>query len=148
MPHSFVNLNYHIIFGTKYHQPLIAESQKGRLYAYLGGIVRGRGGVPIIVNGTADHVHLLVKLRPDEALSVLLRELKADSTGWMKRSFDNQQGFGWHSGYKAFSVSESEIDSVKQYILDQEERHRTQSFKEELEMLLEEHGVEFDERDL
>jgi putative transposase len=148
MPHSFVNLNYHIIFGTKYHQPLIAESQKSRLYAYLGGIVRGRGGVPIIVDGTANHVHLLAKLRPDEPLSVLLRELKADSTGWMKRSFDNQQDFGWHSGYKAFSVSESEIDSVKQYILDQEERHKTQSFKEELEMLLKAHDIEFDERDL
>ena len=87
MSDSYTNLLYHIVFATKDRRPLIKPDYEVRLYDYIGGTVRGLGGVSLELNGTEDHVHLLAKLRPDRALSDVLRELKANATGWMHDVF-------------------------------------------------------------
>ena len=98
MPDSYTNLLYHIIFSTKNRQPLITSYLEPQLYDYVGGIIRNLGGICLELNGTEDHVHLLAKLRPDCALSDILRQLKANATGWMHEVFPNSKTFHGNEG--------------------------------------------------
>jgi putative transposase len=90
---SFTNLIYHIVFSTKDRQPLITDAHQSRLYDYIGGTIRELGGISLAINGTEDHVHLLVKLRPDKALSDVLRDLKANASGWMHDVFPDLKDY-------------------------------------------------------
>jgi len=121
-------------------------SIRPRIHEYLGGAIRGEGGIALIVNGTADHVHLLAKLRQDKAISKLIGEVKANSSGWISRTFKEAAEFAWQEGYGAFTVSESQVPKVRRYIERQEERHRSISFLEEFKVILQAHDLPFDER--
>lgn len=131
MAQSYTNLIYDIVFSTKDRKPLITADVKPRLYEYIGGTIRGLGGVMLEIGGTEDHGHVLAKLRPDKALSDVLRDLKANSSGWMHDVFLDLKDFSWQRGYGAFSVSASQVDKVRRYIANQEEHHRKQDFREE-----------------
>lgn len=146
MSSSHTNLIYHIIFSTKDRRPIITEAYQSRLYDYLGGTIRGLGGVSLALNGMEDHVHLLAKLRPDRSLSDVLRELKANASGWMHDVFPELNDFSWQRGYGAFTVSQSQIADVRKYIAEQQEHHRKQSFRDEFIRFLQANGVEYDER--
>ena len=146
MSSSYCNLLYHIVFSTKDREPWLAASIRSRVHTYLGGAIRGEAGIALIINGTADHVHILAKLRQDKALSKTIGELKANSSGWISRTFGGAMGFAWQEGYGAFTVSESQVPKVRRYIERQEEHHRTVSFFEELKVILRAHGLPFDER--
>ena len=146
MAQSYTNLIYHIVFSTKDRKPLIAAEVKPRLYEYIGGTIRGLGGVTLAIGGIEDHAHVLAKLRPDKSVSDVLRDLKANSSGWMHDVFPDLKDFSWQRGYGAFTVSASQVDKVRQYILNQEEHHRKQNFREEFIALLRKNGVEFDEK--
>ena len=98
MSSSYCNLLYHIVFATKDREPWMVSSIRPRIHEYLGGAIRVEGGAALIVNGTADHVHILAKLRQDKALSKLVGELKANSSGWISRTFENTTGFAWQEG--------------------------------------------------
>jgi putative transposase len=115
-----------------------------RLYEYIGGIVRGLGGILLCINGVDDHVHLLLKLRPDKSISDVLRELKSNSSGWMHDIFPDAADFSWQNGYGAFTVSESQIDAVARYIARQKEHHQKESFEGEFVSMLEKNGIEFE----
>ncbi len=146
MSQSYVNLIYHLIFSTKDRKPLITPVYQPRLYDYIGGILRGKGGVSLGINGTDDHVHILAKLRPDFAVSDVLRDLKANATGWMHDVFPNLSDFSWQRGYGAFTVSQSHVATVQRYIAQQEEHHRRISFRDEFIRFLNANGIEYDER--
>jgi REP element-mobilizing transposase RayT len=146
MSSSSCNLLYHIVFSTKGREPWIAATIRPRIHQYLGGAIRKENGIALIVNGTADHVHILAKLRQDKALSKLIGELKANSSGWISRTFEGTAGFAWQEGYGVFTVSESQVPKVRHYIEKQEEHHRSVSFLEELKVILRAHGLPFDER--
>lgn len=146
MPQSYTCLHYHIVFGTKLREPTITPEIRPRLWEYLGGAVRGEGGIPILVGGMADHVHLLVTLRQDRALSDLLRQIKSNSSGWLHDTFPTAATFRWQAGYGAFTVSQSQVDKVRRYIANQERHHKTRTFEEEFRELLIRHGIEFEER--
>jgi len=146
MSDSYTNLLYHIVFSTKDRRPLITSEIEPQLYDYIGGIIRGLGGICLELNGTEDHVHLLAKLRPDWALSDILRELKANATGWMHDVFPELKDFSWQRGYGAFTVSKSNVPAVVSYIENQRTHHQTQTFQDEYHEFLKKHGVEYDER--
>ena len=146
MSQSFTNLLYHIIFSTKDRRPIITIDQQPRLYDYIGGIVREMGGISLGVNGMDDHVHLLAKLRPDLALSDVLRELKSNATGWMHDVFPRLSDFSWQRGYAAFTVSQSHLQQVQRYVARQKEHHRKVSFRDEFIRFLKVNNIEFDER--
>ncbi len=146
MSQSYTNLIYHIIFSTKDRQPLITEARQARLYEYIGGTIRGLGGISLAINGVEDHVHLLAKLRPDKALSDVLRDLKANASGWMHEVFPDARDFAWQRGYGAFTVSASQVETVRNYIARQREHHQKQSFRDEFIAFLQANGVEYDER--
>jgi REP element-mobilizing transposase RayT len=145
MPSTHLSLHYHLVFSTKGRRLFIVPHWRPQLHAYLGGIVRSLGGVPLAVGGTADHVHLLVGLRATHRLADILREVKAGSSEWVHREMGARE-FGWQEGYGAFTVSRSHLIEVSRYIADQEEHHRTLTFQEEYLALLAQHGVEYDER--
>jgi len=146
MSDSYTNLLYHIVFSTKDRQPLITPDYEVRLYDYLGGTIRKLGGISLELNGTEDHVHLLAKLRPDCALSEVLRDPKANATGWMHDVFPSLKNFSWQRGYGAFTVSQSSVQAVRHYIARQKEHHRKISFRDEFLQFLHENGIEYDER--
>ena len=105
MPHSFTSLLVHAIFSTKNRAPELSPEIAGRLFPYMGGIVSERKGVPLIINGPADHVHLLVSIPAIESIAELLRVVKANSSRWVHEQFPAQRRFGWQAGYAAFTVS-------------------------------------------
>jgi putative transposase len=147
MPQSYTNLIYHIVFATKNRQPLITDDVKSRLYDYIGGTIRRAGGIALAINGMEDHVHVLAKLRPDKSVSDVLRDLKANSSGWMHDVFPELEDFSWQNGYGAFTVSASQINKVKEYIANQEAHHRKiGSFRDEFIKLLKANEIEFDEK--
>jgi putative transposase len=146
MSDSYTNLLYHIVFSTKDRRPLITDTYQPRLYDYIGGTIRGVGGISLALNGTEDHVHLLAKLRPDTALSDVLRDLKANASGWMHDVFPELKNFSWQRGYGAFTVSHSNVEEVRRYIAQQKEHHQKISFHDEFIQFLKANGIEYDER--
>jgi len=146
MGHSYTNLLYHIVFSTKDRRPLITPDYEVRLYDYIGGTIRELGGISLALNGTEDHLHLLAKLRPDRALSDVLRKLKANASGWMHRVFPRLEDFTWQQGYGAFTVSQSNVQEVRRYITRQKHHHQKISFRDEFIRFLIANEIEFDER--
>ncbi len=144
MSDSYTNLLYHIVFSTKDRRPFIRREWRPRIHSYLGGIIRGMNGVAEMVGGVEDHVHLLASLRPVHCVADVLRDLKRDSTNWVKENFDC--GFAWQEGYAAFTVSPSAIGSVRSYIGNQEAHHGKHSFTNELREFLGKAGIAYDEK--
>lgn len=145
MPSTHTHLLYHIIFATKNRQPLIADPWRCRLHQYIGGTIAGLEGTPQGVGGVADHVHLLVGLKPTHRLSDFMRDLKKTTSVWVSEEI-GVAAFAWQEGYGAFTVSASARDEVRNYIDRQEEHHRRKTFREELIEILKKSGVTYDER--
>ena len=142
MPSTYTNLNYHFVFSTKQRLPLISASFQNDLYKYIGGIIRAEGGALLEIGGTADHIHILAKLKTSKSISEMMNRIKANSSKWANQEKMKMRKFGWQEGYAAFSVSESQLPAVKDYIRNQENHHRRQ----ELKALLERHGVKYEEK--
>ena len=143
---SYTNLLYHLVFSTKRREPWLNAELRPRLCEYLGGGIRAEKGIALAINSMPDHVHILAKLRQDKAVSDILRGIKANSSGWIHRTFPELKGFAWQEGYGAFTVSHSQVDRVREYIRDQEKHHQRSTFQEEFLRLLKAHGIEFDEK--
>jgi putative transposase len=141
---TFTCLNYHIIFSTKDRRPLIVPALRADLYKYIGGIIKGEDGIPDHIGGTEDHIHLLVRYRPDAAISDLVQKVKSHSSGWVNRS-SGHAAFYWQEGYGAFSISQSHMGKVRAYIDGQEEHHKARDFKAEFRAFLKRYSIQFDE---
>lgn len=139
---SHTHFLYHIVFATKDRLPILEKDWRSEAHSYLGGIVKNLEGVPIEINGVADHIQLLVRLKPKFAFSDFMRELKASSSKWIRQNHCPK--FAWQSRYGAFTVSESQVEKVRNYIRKQEAHHRKFDLTEEYTALLEAHKIEFD----
>jgi REP-associated tyrosine transposase len=146
MAHTFTNLLSHVIFSTKDRAPSIKRELKRDLHAYMGGIIRELHGKAIMVDGTGDHVHLLLCMPPKLSLSETLRVIKSNSSKWVNEEHRQKPTFAWQTGYGAFSVSHSSVPSVVRYIRTQEEHHKKVSFQEEFVSFLRKNGIGYDER--
>ncbi len=136
----------HVVFSTKERLNLITPAIEPQLHAYLGGICRNRESPARAIGGTGNHVHLLISLSKSIALSDLMMTLKKDSSKWIKTNRDAFRRFHWQDGYGAFSIGESQVGAVTDYIRGQKERHKTMAFEDELVALAERYGVVFDRR--
>ena len=145
MPSTFVGLHYHLGFSTKHRRPSIHSQWRDRLHQYLAGTIAGLGGFPRQVGGIADHVHLLVDLKPTHCLADVMRELKKASSTWVHDEIGGPS-FAWQEGYAAFTISGPSCGPVKEYIADQERHHRRRSFREELIEMLEKAGIHFESK--
>lgn len=146
MPQSLVKIFVHTIFSTKNRQPFIDHEIEDLLFNYLGGICKGLECFPLKVGGHKDHVHILSSLSKKITVIKFLEELKSHSSSWIKTQGERYQNFYWQGGYGAFSVSPSAIESVKRYIENQQDHHKTISFQDEYRKILREHNIDFDER--
>ena len=142
MGSTFHSLHYHIVFSTKERRPLVRAAWRPRLHEYLGGTVRGLGGVAESVGGVEDHVHMLTSLKTTEAPADIVREIKKASSVWVAQN--HEPTFEWQEGYSIFSVSWTHVPVVRGYIAKQDEHHHGISYEEELRRLLERNGVSYD----
>lgn len=141
MSRSYV-LNYvHCVFATKGRTQLIRDPAP--LWAYMRGIARNRGFELIAVGGTDNHVHALISLPAGKHLVDIVRDLKANSSRFMKT---NVPRFAWQDGYAGISVSPSQVETVRHYIANQEKHHTRRTFDDELLMLLDRAGVRYDKQ--
>ena len=146
MANTYTQIYIHVVFAVEGRQNLINPNHNGELQKYITGIISGQGHKLIAINNMPDHVHLLLGVRPDAALSELVRDIKANSSRfvnekrWVMGRFSCQEGFG------AFSHSRSQLDRVIRYIQNQQKHHARKSFQDEYTKLLEKFGVEYDKR--
>jgi len=146
MGQSLVKNYIHIVFSTKYRQPLINEAIEDELYSYIGGICNALGCPPIKIGGYYDHVHILCMLSKKITLMKLLEQVKSHSSKWIKTKDESLKNFYWQDGYGAFSVNPAEVDVVIKYIANQKKHHSKKTFQDEYRTFLKKYKVEFDER--
>ena len=142
----FTQLYVHIVFSVKSRQALISKRHKSELHKYITGIITNKGQKLIQINAMPDHIHILIGMTANVALSVLVKDIKVNST-----RFINQKGwtvgrFSWQEGFGAFSYSHSQLSEVVRYIEDQETHHSRRSFREEYLAFLDRFGVVYDEK--
>ena len=145
MANTYTSLHYHAIFSTKNREPWIGREIEERVWSFLGGIARENQMKALGIGGIENHVHLLLGVPASLALSKGIQLLKGGSSGWIKETFPGMRGFGWQDGYAAFTVSQSNILEVQEYIRSQREHHRVKTFEEEYRAFLERHQVRYEE---
>ena len=146
MPQSLFKMLAHIVFSTKNRVDLIAPEIEAGLFGYMHGICENNGAKLIIANGTANHVHLLVSLPKKIDIPVLVGDIKRDSSGWIKKQDANFSNFYWQKGYGAFSIGQSQVETVVSYIKGQKEHHKKQKFEDEYRALLNKYKIDYDEQ--
>ena len=146
MPQSLAKVYIHAIFSTKNREPLLAEPWRDELYRLLGGTANNLGCQSLIVGGVDDHVHMLLQLGRVIALSDAIGKIKSTSSSWVNQTQRTPSPFHWQAGYAAFSVSQSNLEAVREYIRRQPEHHCKQSYQDELRDWLRRYEIEWDER--
>ena len=141
---TYTSLTYHVIFSTKYRIPRINEGLKNDLYPYIGGIIRGEKGQLLEIGGTTDHIHILAGFHQTVAISQMLQHIKGSSSKWINDEARSQERFEWQAGYGAFTVSHSQVPTVRHYVQQQEEHHQKRSFRDEFLAFLKRHNIDYD----
>jgi REP element-mobilizing transposase RayT len=146
MPGTFSQVYIQVVFAVKGRNNLIGKQWKDELHKYIAGIIKGKEQKPIIVNGMPDHIHAFIGLRPSMAISDLVRDIKNNSSNFINGKKWVKGRFSWQEGYGAFSYSHSQIETVYNYILNQEQHHRKKTFREEYIAFLKKFDVPYEER--
>ena len=146
MANTFSQIYIQIVFSVKGRQSLINDAWKEELYKYICGIVLAKGQKVYAIGGVADHIHILVSIRPDISISELVRDVKANSSKWINIQIPKNGKFQWQEGFGAFSYAQSQLDSVIAYINNQQKHHQKRSFKEEYIELLDKFKIDYNEK--
>jgi len=146
LANTFSQIYIQTVFAVSNRQSLIKPEFKEDLYKFVSGIVRNQGQKLIAINGVADHVHILIGLRPAMALADLVQEIKADSTNFINKNRWVRGRFNWQEGYGAFSYGHSRLDTIIRYIQNQEKHHKRRSFKNEYLTLLRKFDIAFEDK--
>ena len=143
MADTYTQLYIHIIFAVKGRQSLIPKQHKDELHRYITGIIDGKNQTVIQINSMPDHIHILVGITPDIAISDLVRDIKANSSKFINKQRWIAGRFEWQTGFAAFSYAHSQLDIVARYIKNQEEHHSRQTFREEYLAFLKRFNVSY-----
>ena len=146
MANTYSQIYIHVVFAVEGRQNLIKPKHNDELQKYITGIVSGQKQKLIAINNMPDHLHLLVGLQPNAALSDWVRDVKANSSRFINEQRWVAGKFSWQEGFGAFSYSRSQLGTVIRYIENQQEHHTKKTFREEYVALLEKFGVEYDDR--
>ena len=146
MAQSLYKIYLHIIFHVKSTSPKIADEHLERVHSYIGQLVNSTGCKVIRVGGICDHVHIVCLLSKNETVAHLVEEVKRNSSRWIKVLTPIYEHFAWQGGYAVFSVSQSQINKVLDYVGNQIEHHKEQSFRDEYLAFLRLYNVEYDDR--
>ena len=143
MADTYTQLYIHIIFAVKGRQSIIPKQHKDELHRYITGIIDGKNQTVIQINSMSDHIHILVGITPDIAISDLVRDIKANSSKFINKQRWIAGRFEWQTGFAAFSYAHSQLNTVARYIKNQEEHHSRQTFREEYLAFLERFDVSY-----
>ena len=146
MANTYTQLYFHIVLGVDWRRNLIADEWKVDLYKYIAGIIIKKNEKPMITNGVADHIHILLSTKGNCNLSDLIRVIKCNSAKWINDQGFVKGKFKWQLGYGAFSVSQSQVKRVINYIKNQGNHHARKSFRKEYRELLDAYEVEYKEK--
>ena len=147
MSQSLVQIYVHIVYSTKHRKPYLNDSEfRDRTHRYTAGTCKNLKCPALIVGGVEDHIHILCRLGKTVDISELIRELKRDSSKWIKAEQPRLGEFHWQNGYGAFSISPSHVEALTQYISNQEEHHRHETFQDEFRRLCQKYALDLDER--
>ena len=146
MANTYTQMYIQIVFAVKRRQNLIQKKWKDELHKYICGIVNGKGQKVYAIGGIEDHIHILVSIKPNIAISDLVRDIKANSSKWINENEFVRGKFQWQEGFGAFSYAQSQLDTVIAYINNQVQRHQKKTFKHEYLTLLQKFNIEYDER--
>ena len=144
MSQSLSKIFVHAVWHIKTTSPQIHMEDRKNLYSYMGGILKQLECIPICINGTGNHVHMLFVLSKNHSLVKVMSTIKIASSRWLKTIGDRYKSFAWQLGYGAFSVCESIRERTINYIKNQEEHHKKRSFKDEYLQILKQHHIDFD----
>ena len=143
MANTYTQLYVHVVFAVKGRANLISRTWKENLYQYITGIINNKNQKLLIINGMPDHLHLLIRLKPDCNLSDLIRDIKSNSSKWVNENKRVPGKFEWQTGFGAFTVGQSQIKTVVNYILNQEEHHKKKTFRDEYIEFLTAYQIDF-----
>ena len=146
MSQALAKIYLHLIFSTKNRERSLPDDVRDDLHSYMGGILHGLGCSPIEINTEPDHAHVLFVMTRTETISNVVGQLKKSSNDWLRNRDPQFRHFYWQGGYGVFSVSQSAVEEVRQYIRDQREHHKQVSFQDEFRTFLKRYEIEFDER--
>ena len=146
MPQSLSSILIHATFSTKDREPLINPDIERELFPYMATILHTAQSPALIIGGTSDHVHLLFSLSRTKAVADVIADVKADSSKWIKGKGAPCVKFYWQTGYGAFSIGQSNVETLRRYIALQREHHRKRTFQDEFRELLGRYRVPYDER--
>ena len=145
---SQVRALYHIVFCTKSRKMTITDEFRRDLYSVIFSVIQKNNCHLIRMGGIANHIHMLLDLNPQIALSHLMRIIKSESSGFLKRDKRFPLFEGWGTGYFAMTISPEIKDNVINYINNQQNHHYIMPFDQELEQFFREACMEFDENEL
>ena len=145
MADCFSQMYVQIVFAVKNRQALILPEWEDEVYKYITGIIKNKGQKLLAINGTRNHIHIFINIKPSCCLSDLVREIKKSSNAYINEKKLSNFKFEWQNGYGAFTYSISDIGNVIKYINNQKEHHHKQTFKEEFLKFMEEFQIEYDE---
>lgn len=145
MANTYSQIYMHIVFSVKGRASLIQPSFEDELYRYICGVCRNHKHTVIVINGTTDHIHMLISMHPSESASELVRSIKVETSKWLheKKAI---RGFAWQNGFAAFSYSKTFLPKVEHYIANQKEHHRKRTFQEEIEDIFNLAGIEYEKK--
>jgi putative transposase len=146
MAQSLAKVYIHAVFSTKNREPILADDWRDELFHVLGGTANNLDCQALMTGGVADHVHMLFQLGRSITIADAIGKIKSTSSNWINQSRGPATPFHWQGGYAAFSVSQSNVEAVRQYIRRQPEHHANQTFQDELREWLRRYEVEWDER--
>lgn len=146
MANTYTQLNAQAVFAVKGRENILTSDFRPQVFEYMTGILRNINQYPLAVNGYKNHVHIFFELHPTTNLSDVMEIVKANSSKWINSNHFVQGHFEWQRGYSAFTYSRSQRNRVIQYLTNQENHHKTQSFREEYLEMLRKFEMEYDER--
>ncbi|MFN8446071.1 MAG: IS200/IS605 family transposase [Caldilineaceae bacterium] len=146
MPHSLAKIYLHLVFSTKYREPLLIDEVRDPLHRYMATVLNNLKCHTHLINSLEDHAHILFELYRTITISAAVEEVKKSSSKWLKTQPGIPSTFAWQGGYGVFSVSASGVDTVYNYIARQQEHHRKDTFQNELRTLLKKYKIDYDER--
>jgi REP element-mobilizing transposase RayT len=146
MANTYTQIHIQVVFAVQNRECIIGKVWADELYKYISGIINNNQHKVLAINGMPDHVHILIGMRPTQALSALMQDIKGDSSKWINQKGFVNGKFSWQEGYGAFSYSKSHVNALIDYIKNQEKHHRKKTFIEEYDELLKKFEIEYDNR--
>lgn len=146
MAQSLAKIYLHIVFSTKYREEIISGNAQKELYAYMAKVLMSFDSKALIINGMSDHIHILCTLSRKYSVAKIVEEVKKRSSKWIKTKGEKYESFYWQNGYAVFSVSQSRLETTRNYISRQQQHHGKIAFMDEYRDFLDKNDVAFDER--